>query len=1367
MTTVHDSGVSTASPQSSEAGTAKPGSAGAPPYGATDEAIPPGPQDRKTRVAAAVNRWVSELAGLNGRDPLLHYRDLKVGTLDLASADPDHRTRLLDGEPVPVSRLFPHEPLRSTALRTARKIRDGARELAQEHGVESAHLVVGIATWANPYAAHRPAVPVLLRSASVVARDPAETDFVITISVAADVNPLLLEEMDRQLGLRFTIDDLRDPDGRLRYAGVVKRLREFAPPHVVDGFSIAHRAVLGRFAREPLAQAADVRGLADDLERNDVVAALAGDPDAAAALGKGVETAHRPDGLILETDPAQHDAVAAIVGGRNLRVMAPPGTGRTQTIAAAAAELAAAGRRVLVVSPKRASLQDLRRRLDSAGVGDLVADGSRRGAADALSSRIADAVTALGKGDAADTRAEPESPSPPSAGSKVQEYLDSLHRRRDPWGTSAHELMAALTVARREVHTETRLAGETLQQLGSASFEALRAKISEYAQLGGLAANPEDSPWRAANVPTQENAEAVREALRSLRGSTLPALKDMATRAAVEVGLAGPSTAAEALATVDLLSGVSHTQSRFLPQLWDAPIGDYAAATAPRGKRSKGVGGPIARRRLRLQVIDLLVPDDDRPGRPDREELHAGLVAARDQLAAWREKSRDGRPPRTGEYLTAATAVAGAMRDQLATMASVDPGADGLVDLPFAEAIRRLDVYVEAEDELIALPRRSELRGELVAAGLEDLITELRHGPIAPDDAADALTFTWRASLLDLWRAQDAALRDADPAVLEEDLFAPGDTDGDRARAVSRARAGRSRAFSALAADHEGEISVVESAGSGPVTVRDLIAVSPDIATTALPIWLVPPLAVPMLLPPRRLFDVVIVEDAGLVQPAHTVSALARSDKVVLVGDAEQLPPAAFASADVVNDDLETGPGTAPPESLADALSASLPGLQLSTQHRVRDDRLVRFAATHTYEDRMKLLPAAYEPARLRHELVDPGESQPDSSEAEVARVVELVLEHARTRPHESLGVVTLSGPHASRVETALRSALIRNPDVAPFLDEYRAEPFFVKDVSRVAGDVRDAIILTLGYGRSVDGRVLYRFGALDRPGGDRRLAAATTRSRERTVVVSCFGADDLSPRRLTTSGGQALREFLAYTAEPWQPAGDESGDPLADAIADRLQAAGASVVRAFGDPSGQVEIAVRHPKRQGRMVLAVETDGGRGGAPQAGWRHDQLRRLGWSVHRVWSAAWSADPDREAARLIKAYKQAVAAADAFDWGGAAVEADIVAGIPNDETDANKTPAKKGKARKPKKRGPRPYVASGRPTSAYARQELSAIAAWIERDGISRTEDEVIAEIVSEVRPYIEPGDGPDAPAHDARTDDILRYAVRLSRARSS
>ncbi|MFW5899175.1 MAG: DUF4011 domain-containing protein, partial [Jiangellaceae bacterium] len=181
------------------------------------------------RVAEAAAQWAKELAAIGGRDPLLAFREHRHGALDLAAAEPESRQKLLDGDPVTVTRLFPHEPLRTPALRSARAIRDKARELAEDRGIDAAKLAVGIATWSSPFAVHRPSAPVLLRQATVTARDPAETDFVLQVGRELTVNPVLLHAVDIQLGLRFSEHDLRDAAGELRYPVVVARLNELAP----------------------------------------------------------------------------------------------------------------------------------------------------------------------------------------------------------------------------------------------------------------------------------------------------------------------------------------------------------------------------------------------------------------------------------------------------------------------------------------------------------------------------------------------------------------------------------------------------------------------------------------------------------------------------------------------------------------------------------------------------------------------------------------------------------------------------------------------------------------------------------------------------------------------------------------------------------------------------------------------------------------------------------------------------------------------------------------------------------------------------------------------------------------------------------
>ena len=99
----------------------------------------------------------------------------------------------------------------------------------------------------------------------------------------------------------------------------------------------------------------------------------------------------------------------------------------------------------LVVSTKRARLQDLVRRLAGAGLADLVLD---------LSDGSVSQPGAVGRvaGIARGMTAEPrDAPAPvETPGAEVlRDYCEALHRSREPWGTSAYDAMVAAVRARR------------------------------------------------------------------------------------------------------------------------------------------------------------------------------------------------------------------------------------------------------------------------------------------------------------------------------------------------------------------------------------------------------------------------------------------------------------------------------------------------------------------------------------------------------------------------------------------------------------------------------------------------------------------------------------------------------------------------------------------------------------------------------------------------------------------------------------------------------------------------------------------------------------------------------------------------------
>src|SRR5712692_8488731 len=73
--------------------------------------------------------------------------------------------------------------------------------------------------------------------------------------------------------------------------------------------------------------------------------------------------------LVYDADSSQHSALIDALGGKNLVIEGPPGTGKSQTITNLIATALTQGKTVLFVSEKLAALEVVRRRLDEAGLG--------------------------------------------------------------------------------------------------------------------------------------------------------------------------------------------------------------------------------------------------------------------------------------------------------------------------------------------------------------------------------------------------------------------------------------------------------------------------------------------------------------------------------------------------------------------------------------------------------------------------------------------------------------------------------------------------------------------------------------------------------------------------------------------------------------------------------------------------------------------------------------------------------------------------------------------------------------------------------------------------------------------------------------
>ncbi len=730
------------------------------------------------------------------------------------------------------------------------------------------------------------------------------------------------------------------------------------------------------------------------------------------------------------------------------------------------------------------------------------------------------------------------------------------------------------------------------------------------------------------------------------------------------------------LATV---GDVRDTLEVFRPDVFDIPLDDLVTATGSSAYR-RSVGselGWLDRWRLRRQARGLL-----RPGRPPAD-LHEALSAASEQRVAWRQLAGSGGRPEIPVELDRARVAHAALVSDLAWLDDHLPGADTsgaateadavtrLLDLDLPSLRTRVDALAAAAGRLGVVPAVTTALDGLTASGLRPLVDDLRARAVPAELVTSEVEWVWWSSLSEEIAQRDPRVAAHDGRALTRSVgeFAEAD------RAVVGANAERVRAAVAdrvadVVREHPEQETYLRAEGARArrlAPLRDLVTRCPDLVTAVRPCWVMSPLVVASVLPPGQWFDVVVFDEASQVPPAEAVSAISRARQVVVAGDSRQLPPTSFFTTVTDGDPAAVGADeaiTEGVESILDVLAAALPSRRLSWHYRSLDERLIAFANAEVYEGSLVTFPGTGIDPVVRlvpvqgQGIIGEGEAALETTPTEVDRVVELVLEHARSWPHRSLGVIALGIIHATRVEEALRHALAgADDDVLAFFDEDRPEPFFVKNLERVQGDERDDIVLTVGYGKTPHGRVLHRFGPLNLEGGERRLNVAITRARRSMTVVSAIAADDLDPARLRARGAVMLRDFLSYAAGGPLPGAPAAGVVAPDAVpaapvagtrsvvladlARRLRGHGLVVHEDVGSSADPVDLAVEDPMHAGRMVLAVESDGPQYAAMRTTrdrdrLRAEQLERLGWRHLRVWSTDVFRDPARDVSRILEA-----------------------------------------------------------------------------------------------------------------------------------
>ncbi len=1170
------------------------------------------PTTTVTNVATTVwERWRDELAQLGKTNPLLHFpRDIAI---ELSTGHPGGLARFFAGNPTFLRNLVRDDVALHRARHRASRINDKAVELAAARGIDSVFLAVGLVSWTNRD--EHFTAPMLLRP---VVMHRKGDDLEVQLTGALHLNPALSRELAYQFGIALderSFVALTNDNGSFRPNGALDRLHGLIA-HIDGAMVVPTLAIanLSDVASEMVSASRILEHpLLDTIGGNSNAERIVTESHAAVDPGNSDTRSLDTDSLLLDADAEQERIIAHIVAGNSIVVGTPSGSGATQTVVNAAAELIRSGKRVLIVGPRRARLDDIRRSFRSLGLDGLGASPN---------SIKADLIRSI-------SRIE-KSPIPNTVEvdsallrmrTVIGDYRTALNQPDPRFRVSVLDAIRELArlANTTEATNEVSLDVDTAIALTSTMDDVVNTILAA-ADLGQFQSANANSPWATAHFENAEQASLAFQAATRLDAVSLATLDSLVTEILEPTPLGTGTSLDDLRYRLDTLRAIGATLDKFTPEIFDRSIDDFVAAFAPKSKDHPLPGSQ--RRRLKKLAKEFVRPGAHIP------DMFDALTAASTARTQWNSLVNAAYRPSVpagfvglGEQLDQVLADIAILNEPLARRLEIEPRS------AVAEVVAQL-----ARDTLSidTIHERSSIVDTMKARGLEGLLHVFAGRIVTRDIITAELHLAWWRGVLEAIINDRRQLLGADTTVLDrlEQDFRLVDQAHMTGNAHKLAHS-LAEAWRIAVMDLPDEAAAIKIALTvGPTTTANLMNVAPTLTDILAPVWCVSPYAIGSIAKDQR-FDVVILVDAGAMSVAEAAPAISRGTQIVAFGDPVIDHPTPFTITPHEEVDSELGP-----RSVLSELARIIPTHAMTMSYRPLGTGLAAQIAQQLYSGGLRSWPLA---STSLGELglsfitvdgkgpLDEKTGRIEATPSEIDAIVANVVEHATLHPDQSLMVISASTVTVAKVQEAIQSALPANRTMQDFFARHDEKPFVVLSLQQASAVTRDRVIFALGFGRSPHGRVLSDLGSLSTADGERLIAVAVTRATRHLTVISALSTVELRDDRMS-AGSTALGRFIDDTLAFVPTQADQH--PLLHDLGSRLSARGATIL----DDVPGIPLAARI----GDLCVAIDIDDNlmpmtlREGLRI---RPAMLERCGWRYVRVHELQLFLSPDLVADRI--------------------------------------------------------------------------------------------------------------------------------------
>ena len=449
--------------------------------------------------------------------------------------------------------------------------------------------------------------------------------------------------------------------------------------------------------------------------------------------------------------------------------------------------------------------------------------------------------------------------------------------------------------------------------------------------------------------------------------------------------------------------------------------------------------------------------------------------------------------------------------------------------------------------------------------------------------------------------------------------------------------------------------------------IRKTMEIYGNFILSLFPCWLLSPENVSNLLPlEKNLFDIVIFDEASQVFIESTIPSIYRGKNIVVAGDAKQLRPSTtfmkrYLGADPELQEDYSVQAALEVESLLDLAVARYDSANLTYHYRSRRSELIDFSNNAFYSTGLQIAPNISKDknsrpiirSKVRGVWID------RKNPTEAAEIVSILKDIFKTRKNnETIGIITFNSEQQSCIADAIDKASASDAEFRSAIIEetHRVEDgedvsLFIKNLENVQGDERDIIIFSIGYAPNEAGKLYTNFGSLSSEGGENRLNVAITRAKSQIYVVTSIEPEDLKVENSKHEGPKLLKKYLMYvravsagnsqevsailselSPAEIRAASITQAPEVEDQIKARLEKLGYRVDTNLGNKNNRISLAI-YDEEYDRYLVGVELDKHAFAASDSCLERDVykprfLYARGWSIVRVWCRDWWLYPSK-------------------------------------------------------------------------------------------------------------------------------------------